>query len=237
MLYEAHATVKDFDTNIYKWVDRSTVFWFGLTLFFRVVEFQVQQNLDPSIMSPYNIVDKYQRFASALAYGTNTAPNTRVSPDGMIITHMGLSLDVNKWRAALKSLVNRIGRKMDDLYYNKDSGLQVPDMIPDDWTNTNRYYSWTQNAQFLPDKLALLHHMLNDEELDLAQIGFDGKLELKSQVLWNFLDRAANLNSDLALLCFFANGPNTRVLEFVEHKIGNSEQPRTSFYDDHTNSI
>ena len=69
---------------------------------------------------------------------------------------------------------------MDDLCYNKDFGLQVPDIILDDWTNTDRYYSWTQNVQFLPDKLALLHHMLNDEELDLAQIGSDGKLELKS---------------------------------------------------------
>ena len=47
----------------------------------------------------------------------------------------------------------------------------------------------------------------------------------------------ADLNSDLALLCFFANSPNTCVLEFVEHKIGNSKQPRTSFYDDYTNSI
>ena len=102
-----------------------------------MVEFQVQQNLDPSITSPYNIVDEYQRFALALAYGTNTAPNMCISPDGMIITHMGLSLDVNKWRAALKSLVNRIGQKMDDLCYNKDFGLQVPDIISDDWTNTN----------------------------------------------------------------------------------------------------
>jgi len=36
---------------------------------------------------------------------------------------------------------------------------------------------------------------------------------------------------------FFVNGQNTRIAEYVEHKLKNSTRPRTCFYDDFTKSI
>jgi hypothetical protein len=202
----------------------------------RAIEHQVQKNLDPSLLSPFNAVDEYQRFASALAYSTNTPPNTRVTDDGMTITYREHTLRITPWRAALAKLSERVTQALDDLCYHQDFGLHVPDNVPDDWTNTHRSYSWMDNAEFMPDGLALLRHMIQDDSLHLAKINSEGELELKSAAMWNFLDCSSKVNRDLALLCWFVNQA-IRISEFVEHKIRNSTRPRTSFYDDHTHSI
>jgi hypothetical protein len=203
----------------------------------RAIEHQVQKNLDPSLMSPYTSIDEYQRFASALVLSTSTPPKTRVADDGMQITYGEHTLDVQLWRKALADLVDRVIRNMDALCYNEDFGLKVPKKVPDDWSNTQRSYGWTGNADFVPDSLALLQRMLDDESLDLARIDADGNIQLKSAAMWTVLDRCAEINKDLSLICFFANGQNTRIAEFVEHKLRNSTRPRTCFFDDLSNSI
>ena len=134
-------------------------------------------------------------------------------------------------------LVKRIANKLDELCYHQDFGLKMPEKIPDDWTSTTRSYGWTGNADFMPDDLALLHHMLDDDSLGLGKINSSGVLELRSATMWEFLEKSASINRDLALLCFFVNGQNTRIAEFVEHKLTNSTRPRTMFYDDHSHSI
>jgi len=204
---------------------------------FRAIEHQVKKNLDPSLLTPFNSIDEYQRFASALAYSTNTPPNTRIHDNGMKITFKDHTLDVELWRKGLTGLVDRITRNLNEICYHRDFGSKVPERVPDDWSNTDRSYGWTENAEFVPDKLGLLQHMLKDEELQLAKVDREGKLELKSAAMWKFLDRSATINRDLAALCFFVNGQNTRISEFVEHKIRNSIRPRTCFYDDHTQCI
>lgn len=210
-----------------------------ITSFFlcRAIEHQVQLNLDPSITSPYNIITEYQRFASALAYSTNTAPNTRVSPDGMKITHREHTLDVAKWRSGLTDLADRITKDLDELCYHEDFGFKVPEFVPDDWSNNDRFYSWTENAEFVPDRLALLQRMLQDETLKLAKVDSEGKLEFRSAAMWDFLDRSARINRNLAKFTFFTNGQTSRISEFVEHKASNSHRPRTCFYDDHIHAL
>ena len=155
----------------------------------------------------------------------------------MKIAYKEHKLEVELWRKALAGLADRLTAKMDALCYNQDFGLHVPDRIPDDWSNTARSYGWIDNADFVPDKLGLLHHMIKDESLRLASINSEGKLELKSAAMWDFLGRTADINRDLSLLCFFVNSQNTRISEFVEHKHRNSTRERTVFYDDFTHSI
>jgi len=155
----------------------------------------------------------------------------------MKITFGEHTLDVALWRKALQDLAQRVSQNIDDLCYHQDFGLSIPEKVPDDWTNTERNYGWTGNAEFVPDSLGLLHHMLKDESLQLAKVNSEGKLELKSAAMWKFLESSAVINQDLARLCFFVNGQNTRISEFVEHKHKNSSRPRTCLYDDHTNSI
>jgi len=206
-----------------------------LTFFCRAIEHQVQQNLDPSVLSPYIAIDEYQRFASSLAYSTNTPPNTRVSPDGMCIDFKEFKLDVKKWRVALADLAARVERGLEELCDHQEFGLSMPEMIPDDWTNTDRSYGWTGNPTFIPGKHALLHHMLKHKQL--ATVDAEGKLVMKAAAMWDFLARSAQVNSDLALLCFFVNNQSTRISEFVEHKVTNSTRARTCFYDDHSQAI
>jgi len=208
-----------------------------LFFFHRAIEHQVKQNLDPSILSPYNSIDEYQRFASSLAYSSSAPPNTRASRDGLRITHKEHTLKIPEWRDGVTALVDRITAAIDDLCYHQDFGLTIPDVVPDDWTNGDRGYTWTKNADFLPDKLALLHRMLDDEALKLSEVDNDGKLRLKVGPMWTFLDRCSAINKDLALLTFFGNGQTSRITEFVEHKIENSTCERTCFYDDHSKCL
>ena len=169
----------------------------------RAIEHQVQKNLEPCLLTPYNAIDEYQRFASALAYSTNTPPNTRIHEDGMKITYKEHTLDVKLWRAALAGLADRIARNLDELCYHEDFGLKIPEKVPDDWSNSHRSYGWTGNAEFVPDPLALLHRMIDDDSLNLVRVTDDGRVELKSAAMWTILDRCAAINRDLALLCFF----------------------------------
>ena len=155
----------------------------------------------------------------------------------MKITFKEHTLEVELWRKALADLADRVARKIDNLCYHQDFGLKIPEKVPDDWSNTDRSYGWTDNAKFVPDSLALLHHMIKDDSSGLATINRQGKLELKSGAMWTFLGKSGDINRDLALLCFFVNGQNTRITEFVEHKHRNSTRERTVFYDDFTHSI
>ena len=203
----------------------------------RAIEHQVQKNLDPSLLSPFNAIDEYQRFASALVYRSSAPPNTRTHDEGMKITFKEHTLDVRLWRKALAGLADRVAKNLDELCYHEDFGMKVPEKVPDDWTNFNRSYGWVDNADFMPDRLALLHRMIKDDSLDLARVTSDGKIELKSAAIWKVLDRCATINHDLALLCFFVNSQNTRISEYVEHKLRNSTRPRTCFFEDFTKSI
>jgi hypothetical protein len=147
------------------------------------------------------------------------------------------TLDIDLWRTALAGLAEKVSQQLDELCYHEDFGMRLPEKIPDDWTNTDRGYSWLENADFTSDPLALLNRMIKDDSLQLASVNGDNKLEMRSASMWNFLGRSAEVNRGLALLCFFINGQNTRISEFVEHKHRNSTRPRTMMYDDHSQSI
>jgi len=188
-------------------------------------------------MSPYNAIEEYQRLASAIALNTNAPPNTRVSEDGMKISYHASTIDVSDWRTGLQTLITRVSAALDALCYGQSFGLQIPDKVPDDWTDDIRGHSWVKNAQFVPDSLALLNVMLEDKNLGLATELPDGTLEFKTAAMWRVIQCCNTINDDLALLSFFVNGQTPRVAEFIDHKVANSVRPRTCFYDDHTSAL
>jgi hypothetical protein len=80
------------------------------------------------------------------------------------------TLDIKLWRAALAGLADQVAWNLDKLCYHKDFGMHLPEEISDDWTNTDHGYCWTGNADFMPDPLALLNHMIKDDLLQLATV-------------------------------------------------------------------
>lgn len=203
----------------------------------RAVEHEAALNMDPGALSPYNIIDEYQRLASAIALNTHAPPNTRVSEDGMKISFHASTIDISDWRSGITTLIAQTTIMIEELCYGGNFGLKVPEKVVDDWTDIARGYSWVKNAKFVPDSLALLGALLKDSVLNLATTQPDGSLEFNTAAVWKVIERCNIINDNLALLCFFLNGQTPRVAEFIDHKYSNSTRPRTMFYDDHSASI
>ncbi|KAF8890221.1 hypothetical protein BD779DRAFT_1671550 [Infundibulicybe gibba] len=59
---------------------------------YKAVEHYATKHLRPGILSPYNAVIDYQRFATSLVLSSSSPPVTRVSRDGTLITHADKTL-------------------------------------------------------------------------------------------------------------------------------------------------
>ncbi|EDR11764.1 uncharacterized protein LACBIDRAFT_313486 [Laccaria bicolor S238N-H82] len=187
-------------------------------------------NLQPGVASPYNNCRDYQRYASAIALNTNTAPTTRVSQDGMSITFGEHTLNIAQWRQGLAKLADEIDAELTILCRGQEKLLSIPDSIPDDWDNKVRGYGWTQNGKFLDDNNQLLHVMMDDKTLQLATME-NKALKFNPVKLWEFLRQCDSVNEKLSLLAFMTPGQTPRVEEFLEAKYTNSTKPRTVFRD------
>ena len=195
------------------------------------MERQALLNLRPGAMSPMNSTIDYQRFASSIAMNTSSPPNTRVSDDGMHITHGDKTLSIAKWRDGLRRLADEVTQELDDLCLNKLFGLCIPDNVFDDWANEERGYTWTKNGKFTEDKRSLLAEMLKDPETRLAKVNEAGEFKFNIAEVWDFLHKCDAVNEKLSLLSFFTAGQTPRAAEFVQHKYANSTRPRTVFRD------
>ncbi|KAF9521890.1 hypothetical protein CPB83DRAFT_865131 [Crepidotus variabilis] len=196
---------------------------------YQAVEDIVKWNLDPKLSSPYNSVSDYQAFTSSLVLNGNTAPTTRVSSDGMLITYRDHSLDISTWRQGIARLGNELKNELDVLCYQKDYGLNIPAVIEDDWASTNRGGSWTQAATFLQDPTCLMHEMFSDEKLMLGYLSDDGNLVLNESQMWATLQKFEAFAQKLAFYAFVTAGQTPRITEFVDHKFANSMRARTIF--------
>lgn len=179
--------------------------------------------------SPFNATKYYQRFATALAMNSHTPPTTIVSEDGMTITFKEHTLEIAKWRLGLQKLGQEIDKDLAEICLGQDFGFEIPESVPDDWTNTQRQYSWLHNAEFVPNRRGLLQAMLRKPGPKVA-IDKNGKLEFCPAVIHQFLVKCHSLLVKLALYCFLTAGQTPRAAEFMDHKISNSVRPRTMFW-------
>ena len=201
------------------------------SLLSRSVKNEALPNLQPGVASPYNSCLDYQRYASAIALNTNTAPTTRVSQDGMSITFHAHTLNIAQWRQGLAKLADEIEDELTILCRGQEKHLSIPDLIPDDWDNKVRGYGWTTNEKFLTDTNQLLRVMLEDKTLELATIE-NNVLKFNPVKVWEFLHKCDSVNEKLSLLAFMTPGQTPRVEEFLEAKYANSTKPRTVFRDE-----
>ena len=74
----------------------------------RAVENYALLNLRPGANSPYNSCMDYQRFASAIALNSQSAPTTCVHEDNDRITYLGKTFSIKAWRTGLQRLATEI---------------------------------------------------------------------------------------------------------------------------------
>ena len=79
-------------------------------------------------------------------------------------------LSIAKWREGLQQLCSEITQELDQLCNHQDFGLAIPEKSSDYWGNEMRGYGWTTTADYLPDRRALLKHMLKDPSQHLAYV-------------------------------------------------------------------
>ncbi|KAF8956798.1 hypothetical protein BDZ97DRAFT_1925070 [Flammula alnicola] len=197
---------------------------------YKSVENEAMQNLQPGVLSPYNSCVDYQRYATALALNTNTPPTTRVTADGMFVTFKEHTLDIAKWRHGLHRLAAEIKSDLAELCMGQERHLQIPDIVPDDWTNEVRGYGWTKNARFLGEKRQLLKALLADPAVNLARIE-DSKFTFNATRCWDFSNRCDAVLEKILLFAFLTPGQTPRITEFMDHKFANSTRPRSIFRD------
>ncbi|KAF8054082.1 hypothetical protein FPV67DRAFT_1442194, partial [Lyophyllum atratum] len=184
------------------------------------------------VSSPYNAVIDYQRFASALAMNTDQAPATRVSEDGETIVYKSTTLEITPWRLGMRAGFEQLEVLLSEIGLGDPRFTHtIPQNTPDDWTNTDRGYSWLHNGQFTEDKRMLLKHMLANPNQNLCSVLRDGTLAWNVPSLLAFMKKAAEINRLLSVLAYLTAGQTPRMAEYVDHKIANSHRPRTVFLD------
>ena len=139
----------------------------------RWVQQELVQNLRPGSRSPFNICQDYQRLATLIAMNANGPPTTRVSDHGMTITFREHTLHIPAFREGLAKLAADIEEELDNLCYSDSLGMRVPPVVPDDWANESRGYSWTNNDPenfSLSNANPLFYRMLQDPDRMLVDI-------------------------------------------------------------------
>ncbi|KAF8873087.1 hypothetical protein BD779DRAFT_1452248, partial [Infundibulicybe gibba] len=117
------------------------------------------------------------------------------------------------------------------LFGGQDLLYSIPDQTPDDWTNETRGYSWMHEKMFTQKPLPLLESLL-EQGKKLFDVDQGGNIVTLMDAMTAFMEAAAEINKQLALLIFTTCGQTPRVSEFVDHKITNSTRPRTIFHDE-----
>ena len=152
----------------------------------------------------------------------------------MSISYKDKTLHIPTWRAALAKLSSDVKKELDELCYGDELGLAIPTVIPDDWSDETRGYSWTKND---PNRFGLQHsrtlwcRMLKDRNLKPVQI-VNGRLQLNHASMKAILARCDQLCEKLFLLVFLTPGPPPRVSEIADYKHANSTRGRSMCFHD-----
>lgn len=182
-------------------------------------------------MSPYNSLLDYQRYASYLVYSATAPPAIRVSPDGDNISYNEYTLNIPKWRSGLEALYKQLRVELTTVLHGLAVDIKIPDIVPDDWANLDRGYSWLNNGAFVADKRALIGQYLHDPELNVAAIDRQGQLQFNTSAMRRIMAAADASTKTISILAGTSNGQGARIKEFVEHKISNGSRGRTIFRD------
>lgn len=184
-----------------------------------------EKHLAVGAICPYNTIIDYQRFISALAYASVGPPRTTVSKDGMSITYGEWTLHIAHWRTGILQLFNELEEEINALCHSII--VTIPIDVPDNWTETQRGYSWLNNGNFTTDKRILLKQLFNNPELKLGTASSDGKLIMNMAAVMKVMESCYSINIKLAILSFICDGQDPRMAEFADHKHKNSLRPWT----------
>jgi len=198
----------------------------------RAVRHEAEKNFNSDVLSPFKSCADHLRLASYITKTSTQAPTTRTSDDGMFITYKEDTLDIHKWRQALRSLLDKTKEAISAVCYGSDFGLRTPERVCDDWSNTKRGYSGFMKNTFLPHKLPLLDAILHDEQLQLASSPDGKSLSIDFYKVMKIMEKFEEINRMLSLLTFFLPGQPARGAEFIDYKICNSNRPRCVFLDE-----
>ena len=198
---------------------------------FRAVEEEVAKNISPNVRSRFNTVVAHQAITSSIALVPNQAPTTRVSEDGMHITHRQTHLDIEHWREGHLRLCDEVEKEIEAICHSQDFGLSIPDWVPDDWADRSQGYSWTKNGTFLDDERCLIKFLLLDQSSNLAVVNGNGCLVFNTVAVQDILKKCDSVNRKLALLTLCTAGQLSRITEFVDHQFTNSIRGRALFRD------
>jgi DEAD/DEAH box helicase len=185
------------------------------------------QNLSPGVLSPYNLVVDYQRFASSLSYANTRPPTATVNEDGTIVTYKDKTMEVEHWITGLRKLFSDVKEDVANLCHNNCIAVNIPDIIPDDMTERTRGYGWLNNGKFVKDR-ALIQILMNDSSIDLCTKGKNG-LIFKPGSMLRIMEKTTKINGHIAVLCHTLPGQPSRISELMDSKIRNSTRPRTFF--------
>jgi hypothetical protein len=187
------------------------------------------KNLQAGIISPFNAIVDYQRFASALVMSQSSPPETRVSADGLAVSYKEHTLHVPQWIKGLHTIQDETKNLIDKLCHGYEISLEIPDDVPDDWTEVTRGYSWIDNGKFVQDNRPLLKILMGDKDLRIATVDRGGNLQYNTSAIMKIMKSTSAINGNLSFLAFTTPGQPSRSTEFVDHKIRNSTRPRTIF--------
>lgn len=189
------------------------------------------QNITPGVRSRFNTAVAHQAITSSIALVPNQAPTTRVSEDGMHITHRTTHLYIERWREGHLRLCDEVEKEIEQICHSQDFGLSIPDWVPDDWADRSQGYTWTKNGTFLDDDRCLIRFLLRDQSSNLAVVNNAGRLEFNMVAVQDILKKCDSVNRKLALLTLCTAGQLSRITEFVDHQLTNSIRGRGLFRD------
>ncbi|KAF8970785.1 hypothetical protein BDZ97DRAFT_1914276 [Flammula alnicola] len=199
----------------------------------QAIDGEAKKNFGPTSLSPYNFCAAYQALASSIAHNSGSAPSTRVSTDGKLITYREVRFEMEPFRVALKAVHQEILDLLRSICSGVDlDGLMPQEPVADDWAECKAGYSWVNNVS-LQNKNVILEALFCDLDRQLVHPSRDGKTcTLNIEALTKLASECALLNRKLSMFTFFTIGQPCRLAEFLEGKLSNSLRPRAIFIDD-----
>ncbi|KAJ7723185.1 hypothetical protein DFH07DRAFT_783643 [Mycena maculata] len=185
-------------------------------------------NLAPNTDSPYNHVNDLQKLVTGLARSAVRPGVTRVTTDGLNITHGEDTLNVPKYRAGLDAALQASSLSLQKLLCGHPAVLAPrPENCKDDWSNRMRGYNIASTHRYVKENSFLAH--LVDTQQDLTrEDSVTGDLHISEPALDRLIaDDAQLLNVLMPLV--FCTIPMASVPNFVEARIQNTDRLRSLF--------
>src|ERR1700742_184162 len=187
------------------------------------------KNLKPGVISPFNIIWDYQRFASALALSTPAPPTTTIDNAAEFVTYEDQRMSIEEWIQGLRKAFNHAKSLLDALCSGFNTSISNLSEVTDNMSNTSHGYSWLDQVK-LPNNMPLLQHLMSDPSLSPATLDSSGQLQWMPSRIIQFINTAAELVDLLAVLNMTVPGQPCRAAELVDHHIQNGLRSRNVFY-------